>query len=181
MSNTTTTKLAGGVKRPSRRLLRRARSRGMVTVGNVLECAMVMGWFVILILGEMAVSTANDSRREAETTSEQSATASAASHCQPKIENVGQAMGTPSVLPGGTPNASAVISAIAGLGIGGERTFINYIKPLQNIETKATARTRTHEFEGQRELGCLEKPIDLPRGSMDQYRIKIWVTNLMGY
>jgi len=36
-------------------------------------------------------------------------------------------------------------------------------------------------FEGQRDLGCLEKPIDAPKGSMDEYRSKLWEQNLKGY
>jgi hypothetical protein len=36
-------------------------------------------------------------------------------------------------------------------------------------------------FEGQRDLGCLEKPIDVPKGSMEQYRAKLWEQNLKGY
>jgi len=169
-------------KTTTKRFLKRARSRGMSNVSNVMESAMVIGWFVLLIIGEKQVSTAADARRASEDSSESTASKSAANYCQPQQETYNGAQVRPSTLPGGMPNASAVISAIAGLGIGSERTFPNYIKPLQNIEALASTRTRTHDFVGQRELGCLERPLDTsPKGSMDQYRIKIWITNLQGY
>ena len=151
---------------------------------------MVMGWFVVLLLGEKAVSAATDARREAETAAAESATKSSANQCQPQSVNVGRARTSPSVISSGVPMVQAAIAMVQALGLGGQRTFANYIKPLQNIVVRASASAAEvsgdvnpagRTFEGQRGLGCLEKPIDVPKGSMDEYRARLWVQHLQGY
>lgn len=151
---------------------------------------MVMGWFVILLLGEKAVSSATDARREAETAAEESATKSAANMCQPQNANIGRARTSPSVISNGVPKVQAAIALVQALGLGSQRTFPIYLKPLQNVRVQATSSAEAipgqanpagKSFEGKRDLGCLEKPMDSPRGSMDEYRMRLWIRNLQGY
>jgi len=168
----------------------RTNERGVSHVSNVLECAMVMGWFAILVLGERAVSSATDARRYAETSAEQSATASSANQCLPQMRNVRGAISIPSVIPNGIPPASAAVPMILALGLGQQRTFPNYVKPLLNVLVTSSATADAvpgdvnpggKQFEGLRDLGCSEKPLDLPMGSMDQYRQRLWQLHLQGY
>ena len=151
---------------------------------------MVMGWFVVLLLGEKGVSNAADARRSAESAAEESATKSSASQCQPQSANVGRARTSPSVISNGKPQVASAIALVQALGLGQQRTFPNYIKPLQNVLVQASSSADAvagdvnpggKSFEGQRDLGCLEKPIDVPKGSMDEYRSKLWEQNLKGY
>jgi hypothetical protein len=179
----------------TRKMLRkwrpRARQRGVSSVSNVLESAMVMGWFVVLVLGEKAVSNAADARRSAESAAEQSATKSSSSYCQPQSANVGQARTSPSVVSNGVPpQVGAAVAIVQALGLGQQRTFPNYVKPLLNVLVKSTSSAEQvggdvnpagKSFEGLRDLGCLEKPIDASKGSMEQYRQKLWDQNLKGY
>jgi len=159
-------------------------------VSNVLEAAMVMGWFAILVLGERSGSSATDARRYAETSAEQTATASSANQCQPQQVNVMNATSSPSVISNGKPQVAAAVALIQALGLGQQRTFPNYIKPLLNVlvSSKSIADAVPGEvnpggksFEGFRNLGCSEKPLDTPKGSMDQYRQRLWQLNLEGY
>jgi hypothetical protein len=173
-----------------RRFRARSRQRGVSAVSNVLESAMVMGWFVVLLCGEMGVSSATDARRYAETAADESASKSAASYCQAQSANVNRARAMPSVVQNGKPQVAAAIAIVQALGLGQQRTFPNYIKPLLNVLVKSTSSAEStpgdvnpagKQFEGLRDLGCLEKPIDVPKGSMDEYRQKLWQTNLQGY
>ena len=168
----------------------RARQRGFSSVGTILESAMVMGWFVVLLLGEKGVSNAADARRSAESAAEESATKSSANLCQAQGASVGKAQATPSVISNGKPDVASAVALVQALGLGQQRTFPNYIKPLQNVLSKAQSSADEvagdvnpagKTFEGQRDLGCLEKPIDAPKGSMDEYRTKLWEQNLKGY
>ena len=168
----------------------RARQRGFSSVGTILESAMVMGWFVVLLLGEKGVSNAADARRSAESAAEESATKSSANLCQAEGASVGKAQATPSVIQNGKPQVESAVALVQALGLGQQRTFPNYIKPLQNVLAKAQSSADEvagdvnpagKTFEGQRDLGCLEKPIDAPKGSMDEYRAKLWEQNLKGY
>ena len=172
------------------RFRRRARSRGVSTVSTVLESAMVMGWFVGLILGEKQVSNATDARRKAETASEESATAGSANYCNPSTPSANGAQTSPSVEQAGKPDVASAISLVQGLGLGSERTFPNYTTPLKNVVVSSTATANPVEgkpsldgkqFQGQRQLGCLEKPLDVPKGTLDSYRQKLWTQNLQGY
>ncbi len=168
----------------------RARKRGFSSVGTILESAMVMGWFVVLLLGEKGVSSAADARRSAESAAEESATKASANQCKPQSANVGSARTSPSVISNGKPDVASAVALVQALGLGQQRTFPNYIKPLQNVIVQGTSGAEEvpgdvnpagKTFEGQRDLGCLEKPIDTSKGSMDQYRAKLWEQNLKGY
>ncbi|MDB4934343.1 MAG: hypothetical protein JWP87_1315 [Labilithrix sp.] len=168
----------------------RSGKRGVSTVGTVLESAMVMGWFVVLLLGEKGVSNAADARRSAESAAEESATKSSANECQPQNASVGKARTSPSVISNGQPQAQSAVAMVQALGLGQQRTFPNYVKPLKNVMVQSTSSADEvpgdvnpagKSFEGSRDLGCLEKPIDTPKGSMDQYRQKLWEQNLKGY
>jgi hypothetical protein len=171
-------------------LRRRSRQRGISSVSTILESAMVMGWFVALLLGEKAVSSAADARRSAESAAEESATKSSASYCQSQSASVGNATASGSSMSNGVPQVAAAVAMIQALGLGQQKTFPNYIKPLLNMVVKATSSAEAvagdvnpagKTFEGQRGRGCLEKPIDVPKGSMDEYRQKLWEQNLKGY
>ena len=168
----------------------RARQRGISHVSNVLEAAMVMGWFVALLLGEKGVSNAADARRYAESAAEESATKSSASYCQPQNASVGSARTSPSPIANGKPQVESAVALIQALGLGQQRTFPNYQKPLMNVLVQSQSSADAvpgdvnpagKTFEGQRDLGCLEKPLDVPKGSMDEYRQKLWEQNLKGY
>ena len=174
----------------TRRLRARASQRGFSSVGTILESAMVMGWFVVLLLGEKGVSSAADARRSAESAAEESATKSSANQCQPQSASSRKARTSPSVISNGRPDVAAAVALIQALGLGQQRTFPNYLKPLQNVRVEATSSADEiagdvnpagKSFEGQRNLGCLEKPIDAPKGSMDEYRARLWQQNLQGY
>lgn len=184
--------MSAGTK-TERRWKGRARRRGVTHVGTVLEAAMVMGWFVVMIVGEKSVSSANDARRSAENKATQTALTSSGKYCQggsaADAPGLPQASGGPQVFANGMPQAERAISAIAGLGIPRTQTFPYYTDPLKNVrvETESTAqgdvndRAKGKTFRGERQLGCLERPLDTPQGTLDQYRHPLWQTNLQGY
>jgi hypothetical protein len=169
----------------------RRASRGVSPVSTVLEAAMVMGWFAILVLGERAVSSAADARRSAETAAEQSSTQSSAGYCTPSAVTIGTARAAASVTSSTKPNVSIAISLISALGgATGARTWQYYVKALVTVQVKSTATASPvpgdndpsdRTFEADRRQGCLEKPLDLPKGTMDVYRHVFWIKNLMGY
>jgi hypothetical protein len=152
---------------------------------------MVMGWFCALILGEKKVCNAADARRSAEEAAQSAASKSSGSYCaggggEPGTPGLPNASVNASIVPNGKPDAQRAISAIAGLGIGGQPTFPYYTLPLQNVRVKASSQAQSDDgdnrsFFAERSLGCLERPLDMPTGQLDAYRLKIWVTNLMGY
>lgn len=175
-----------------KRYLRRARSRGVSSISNVLESAMVMGWFVALLVGERAVSSAADARRKAESAASESATSSSAQNCTAKQPSVAAgANASPSVGNAGKPDVASAISLVQGLGLGGERTFPNYTQQMKSVKVKATASPDGvvggepildgKQFEGERALGCTEKSLDVPKGTLEDYRQKLWTKNLQGY
>ena len=174
-----------------RALLRRGRQRGVSSVSNIMESAMVMGWFVVLLLGEMSVSSATDARRFAEDAAAESASKSAASYCQAQGAQIKTASAQGSSIPNGTPpGVAAAIAMVQALGLGNQPTFPNYIKPLLNILVKSRSSAEKvpgqvdpsgKTFEGLRDLGCLEKPLDRKEGSMEFYRQMLWQRNLQGY
>lgn len=173
-----------------RRIRNRAGQRGISTVSTILESAMVMGWFVVLLLGEKGVSNAVDARRFAESAADESSSKSAASYCQAQSASVNKASASPNVISNGKPNVASAVALVQALGLGNQRTFPDYILPLKNVQVygRATAdevpgdvNPAGKQFEGERDLGCLEKPLDQPKGSMDQYRQKLWEQNLKGY
>ncbi len=174
----------------ARRLRSRARQRGISHTSNVLEAAMVMGWFVVLLLGEKAVSNAADARRYAESAAEESAVKSSASYCQGQSANVATARASASTLSQNTPDVASAVAMIQALGLGQQRTFPDYTNPLKNVTVQSQSSADAvpgdvnpagKQFQGERDLGCQEKPLDQPQGSMDQYREKLWMQNLMGY
>ena len=178
------------LRRPGTRYRARASERGFSSVGTILESAMVMGWFVALLLSEKGVSSAVDARRSAEAAAEESATKSSASQCQPEPVTAGHAQTTSSVLPNGRPQVQSALAIVQALGLGQQRTFPNYVKPLQSVsvqgksladEVAGDVNPAGKSFESKRSLGCLERPIDVPKGSMEQYRAKLWEQNLKGY
>jgi hypothetical protein len=155
---------------------RRARRRGVSTTSAILEAALVMGWFVVLLLGERAVSTARDARHEAEEAAQESAVHASAHRCEGG--SAGRARIT--VTAGGKLDVSAAISLLMALGhVSGARTWSYYVKSLEKVETNAVATERN--VAARRTHGCLEKPLDVPHGTMPTYRQAFWLQNLKGY
>jgi hypothetical protein len=94
------------------------------------------------------------------------------------------------VIQNGVPQVQSAVALVQALGLGQQRTFPNYTKPLKNVLVQGTSSADEvagdvnpagKTFEGSRDLGCIEKPIDTPMGSMNQYRQKLWEQNLRGY
>ncbi len=192
-------------KGPARARIWRTRSarRGVTHVGAVLEAAMVMGWFVVMIVGEKSVSRANDARRSAENKAMQTASTSSGRYCKggdaasggnglPQASGgngLPQASGGPDVFDNGKPQAERALAAIAGLGIPRTQTFPYYTDPLKNVRIAAQSqaqgdandRAKGKTFHGERQLGCVEKPLDKPKGTLDEYRQPLWQKNLQGY
>src|SRR5689334_13371704 len=108
----------------------RAGQRGLTTVTTVLEGAMVIGWFVVLILGEKAVSRSVDARRAAETVAEEAATSTSADACTAMEVTLANARALPSILASAPPDVARAVALLVALGLGGERTFPSYRKPL---------------------------------------------------
>jgi hypothetical protein len=166
----------------------RARQRGFSQIGTVLEAAMVMGWFVVLLLGERRLSAAADARRSAEISAQTSASTASSSYCLPVGVGMSDFPGvpsptitTPSIVPNGTMSVSTAISMVGMLGIGRPRTYGYFVNPLLKIHVKAQSSIDGQVFEGERELSCLERPLDLPNGSIDVFRHPLWIKNLLGY
>lgn len=160
----------------------RVRARGVSHVSTVLEASAVMGWFVVLILGERAVSNAAAARRAAEQASQTSAATASASYCAaPGGEASPETAVRVTLAPGGKLDIAGGLGALSGLGLGAQRTFAYYERPLANVQTSASSIAGDRTFTAERALGCLERPLDAPRGSLALYRAPIWTTNLMGY
>lgn len=169
----------------------RARRRGVSHVGTVLECAMVMGWFVALMLGEKKVSDASDARRSAEEAARANASASTASYCaggglDATPGGLPPAHVEPSVVPHGAPPVSAAVSLLTSLGLGAQPTFPYYTLPEREVRVRAASTSseqgvRGRVFGAERSLGCLEAPLDTPSGSLKSFRQKLWKDHLKGY
>ena len=119
------------------------------------------------------------------------ASKSAANYCQAQPAQIKTASAQGSSIPNGTPpGVAAAIAIVQALGLGNQPTFPNYLKPLLNVlvKSRASAEKTPGEvdpsgktFEGLRDLGCLEKPLDRKQGSMEFYRQVLWQRNLQGY
>jgi hypothetical protein len=161
----------------------------VTSIPQILEAMMVIVWFVVALVGEEAFSKATSMRRAAEDATEESATLSSASYCQPQQAERKEATTEPSEFDSPQPPVQAVMGLMA-LGIGREPTFPYYTQSMKNIrvvgqasaELRVTIKAREeHRFKGHRSLGCLEKPKDDKDGSTDTYRDDMWRANLKGY
>lgn len=170
----------------------RGRSRGFSHVAMTLEAAAVMGWFVVLVLGEKYLGDAVSARRSAEDKVQQSSVQSAMSYCQGSPSSAIQngATGNVQVKPNGTLSISQIASIVMGLGLGKEKTWPNYIEPFQGSFSTASSGgvkphelvgTGTHTFTGDRAMACLERSKDSPIPSIDQYRSSVFDTTIRGY
>lgn len=140
---------------------------------------MVMGWYVALLLGEKVVSEAASARRAVEDGSQQAALSTSGAYCAGAPEGV---RASALIVSSGKPDVGTATSLLSMLGAGtGQRTFGYYVSPLRDAKVKASQPTQGRIFVGERSLGCLERPLDTPAGSISQYRAPIWITNLMGY
>ena len=181
--------------RTLRRFRGRRAQRGMSTISLTLEAALIMMWFVVVILGELAVSRAATARRSAEGAAESSTAMTAAQYCKPSPIMIGKARVDISIITNGKPNGvAAAIAIIQALGgVSGGRTWGYYILPLLNGDARATATAdridvpmsnadpSSRRFFAERNTGCLEKPLDTPAGTMNFYRHAMWMKNLFGY
>ena len=169
----------------------RARARGITPVPVIIEAAMCMGWTCALIVGEKGMTQAVNARRAVEDGADESASRTSAANCQPVEPSLTAGSISPSVFQTPKPNVQTAISAVAGLGLGGERTFPYYLLPMQNVRVEGQKEQsiridprigeEEHTFQSSRSRGCVEKVLDSPMGSEDQYRLKIWLTKFMGY
>jgi hypothetical protein len=153
---------------------------------------MVMGWFVVLLLAEQRLSAANDARRSAELTAQTIASNASGSYCLPISAGASDfpglanlpgapAIATPSIVPNGTMSVSSATGIISTFGFGRPQTYGYYVNPLLKVHVKAKSTVDVQVFEGERQLSCLERPLDLPKGSIDVYRHPMWIKNLLGY
>ncbi len=155
---------------------RRSKQRGVGHVASILELTMVMGWFVIMILAEKTLSSANDARRSAEVDAVESASSTSGSACE----------GGDGVISKGIPQVSSALSALNGLGVPQTRTFAYYTDPLKAVRATRHATGEDQgldgkSFEAERQLACVERPRDKAEGSLSLYRLPIWLRNLQGY
>lgn len=171
------------------------RSRGFSHVSTTLEAAAIMGWFVILVLGEKLVSDSTTARRAVEDTAEQSAVASSAAYCESNVvltQSVGGVgpRGSVNVGAHGGLDISNLVSLLAGLGLGSQRTFQLFTLKLQSTTARAEQGDvhgapqvggATYDFYGERTRACQERPKDVPETSIDQYRKSIFNKNILGY
>lgn len=143
---------------------------------------MVMGWFVALLLGEQAVSHATSARRAAEDAAQQTASATSSAYCSDRLASIGVARTSTSIVPNGKPDVEGAIGMVTALGVGGGiRTFGYYVRPILNARVTASSPAQGRVFVAERSLGCIERPLDTPRGSVAVYRAPIWIQNMMGY
>lgn len=142
---------------------RRGRRRGFSHVTQTIEAAAVMGWFVILVLGEKYLGDATASRRSAEVSVQESVVASAMGECGggsglgAGLGNLGSAAGVAQNLlaGGGRVPVSAnldiggngapkltlgsIPQLIMGLGLGKLPTLPIYSKSFQRSNARASA------------------------------------------
>lgn len=175
------------------RVRARSKQRGVTATSTVFEAALIMAWFAVLILGEVAVGRAADARRAAENAAETSAVGSGSRYCIPVSANGPNVRVNVSINTNNMPSQiQAALAIVAALGgVSGSRTWGYYIKPLLRVAVGsqasadavpgAEADPSKRTFEAQRSQGCIERPLDLPKGTMDTYRNIMWVKNLMGY
>ncbi|WP_394822992.1 hypothetical protein [Pendulispora albinea] len=176
-----------------RKYARRARQRGFSHVSMTVEAAAVMAWFAVLVLGEKYVGDATSARRGAEDAVQQSSVQSAMNYCQGSanpssaVQNLQSNL---SVRPNGKLPASQIVSLIAGMGIGSEKTFPIYLEPFTGafatssvggVTPHRLVGQGTHTFTGDRSMACLERPKDSPLPSINLYRTSIFGTTIRGY
>jgi hypothetical protein len=146
----------------SRRFRRRRYARGFSHMSMVVESAAVMGWFVILVLGEKYMDDATRSRRSTEDATQQSSMGSAMGFCRgsaeggpthkneiggfrlPSSPNAAMASTASvniSMLGTGKPQLSPSIvpTLIAGLGLVSLKTLPNYFLPFQAADAVSIA------------------------------------------
>jgi hypothetical protein len=149
-------------------------------VSMILESAAVMGWFVILVLGEKYLDDATRSRRGAEDRAEEMTVLTAMSG-----ECTGIQTGTPDV-------SSFVVPLASGLGIN-VPTLPNYVRPfVAAATTKLGDRVQaappldftSGTFRARRTEACLEPSLDSPGAPwslLGRARDQLFVRHIMGY
>jgi hypothetical protein len=160
----------------------------------MLEISAVMGWFVVLVLGEKFVGDAVTARRAAEISAQESVSSSAMSYCagsSASPTSIGQAVHSAiDVAVNGKPDLSQIIGIVAGLGLGSQKTFSLYLDPLQESTAGAqSAQVKPHplvgqgtyRFDVQRTMACLERSKDSPIPDIAEYRNAIFTTDIQGY
>jgi hypothetical protein len=184
------------VRRALSRSKARGRSAGLTPVANVLEGALSIGFFVVLIIGEKALSTGIGARRDVEDAADESATLSGAAYCETNSPSDTRASIDPSTVTSSHPNTQAATSFVSAIGIGQEKPFSYYTDQMQHVvvtgreaaslRVRPNAGTTEATYRANRSLGCAERPKDKPCsgdkcGSEDDYRTHYWTTKVMGY
>lgn len=171
------------------------RARGFSHVGTTLEAAAIMGWFVVLVLGEKFLNDAATARRSAEGAVQQTVVSTATSYCQGgalAAQDVGgpTAHGGAQSVTNGALSVGDLLSLFKGLGFGQQPTFSLYSDPLQattvngqttGVRPHPLVGSGSHDFKAIRSLACLEKPKDSPKPSLEPYRTTIFDLNIRGY
>lgn len=168
--------------------------RGFSHVSTMLEISAVMGWFVVLVLGEKFVGDAVTARRAAEISAQESVSSSAMQYCggsSPSPTSIGQSVRSAlDVAVNGTPDLSEIIGIVAGLGLEYQKTFSLYLDPLRESTAGAQSGTVTphplvgsgsYSFNVHRTMACLERSKDSPIPDIAEYRNSIFTTNIQGY
>lgn len=174
---------------------KRSRRRGFSHVSTTLEAAAVLGWLVVLVLGEKLINDAVTARRAVEDTAEQSSVAAAAAYCETN-RTVGSTIpgtaagGMTFAVTDGRLDIQNLLSLLTGLGIGAQRTMPLYTLPLRSSTSRAAQGEvhadplvggGTYAFQGERSLACQERAVDVPQNSIADYRKSIFDTNIAGF
>ncbi len=146
----------------------------------VLESAAVMGWFVILVLGEKYLDDATRSRRKAEDRAEEVTVLTAMS-------------GNCTGIQTGMPDISSFVAPlVSGLGIN-VPTLPNYVKPFfaaattklgDRVQAAPPLNFTSGTFRARRTEACLEPPLDSPGAPwslLGRARDQLFVRNILGY
>ncbi len=174
---------------------KRARQRGFSHVATTLEAAAVLGWLVVLVLGEKLINDAVTARRAVEDTAEQSSVAAAAGYCETNRTVASTIPGTAArgitvASPDGKLDIQNLLALLNGLGIGAQRTMTLYTMPLRSSTSRALQGDvhadplvggGSYTFRGERSFACQERAVDIPQTSIADYRKSIFDTNILGF
>ncbi len=92
----------------------------------------------------------------------------------------------------GTPSIGSLLSIIEGLGFGGgaQPTFALFTKEFQNASVSASVNNVTaaklvggnsYSFTSTSNQSCREQALDKPGTSISDYRISVYISNIMGW
>jgi hypothetical protein len=182
-------KRASNLLRPPVKVWQRRGQRGVVSIGALLEAAALLAWWTWVIVGEKHVADAVAARRSVDYASTDAALIANASRCGqarvPQPDTLAQYRASVSIdsLTRGKLEIGNLISLLAGVAIGGERTFEIYTRPFTNSQISAHGAAvvaprllggDTVELSASRLTACVEATRDVPQGSMADYRKSVF-------